>query len=194
MRVGSAFASLFTVLLGSAAAHADVELRDAITPGAEDREAHGYAEVRLGALGLTPMVPGQSGLVMGGALEGSVGIGIRSFDLGFVSRFGSLAGHETSASQRYFACGPELAVRKPLGGFATFRTGLVPTYALTTDGVSTQGRIGLDLLVQVLFALEDRTRPAWRAGLGLRVGRWVGTQGEGTGTTLGVDLIVRSWW
>ena len=194
MRVGFAFASLFTVLLGSAAAHADVELRDAIAPGAEDRDAHGYAEVRLGALGLTPMVPGQSGLVMGGALEGSVGIGIRSFDLGFVSRFGSLAGHETSASQRYFAFGPELAVRKPLGGFATFRTGLVPTYALTTDGVSTQGRIGLDLLVQVLFALEDRTRPAWRAGLGLRVGRWVGTQGEGTGTTLGVDLIVRSWW
>lgn len=158
----------------------------------ESPEAHGYAEVRFSALGVGPLA-GQTGISFGGALEGSVGIGYRAFDFGFVSRFGSLAGHESTPSLRYFACGPELAVRRTLGGL-TLRTGLVPTYTLTTDGVSTHGRIGLDGLVQVLFSLDDQSHPAWRAGLGLRAGRWVGTAGEGSGTTVGVDLIVRSWW
>lgn len=158
----------------------------------EGEEAHGYAEVRFSALGVGPLA-GQSGVSYGGALEGSVGIGFRAFDVGFVSRFGSLAGHETTPSLRYFACGPELAVRRTFGGL-TLRTGLVPTYAVTTDGQTPHGRLGLDGLVQVLFSLDEQSHPAWRAGLGLRAGRWVGTAGEGAGTTVGVDLIVRSWW
>ena len=174
-----------------ALARADGTLRDTMPPG-EQQEVHGFAEIRLGALGVTA-VGHPTTLQTGTALEGAVGLGFGAFDVGFVSRFGALSARGNLESQRTFACGPEVAFRRPIGP-ATFRVGLSPTYAVTTDGTVTHGRMGAELLVQTLFQFVDSERPVWRAGVGLRAGRWVGTSGEGSGTTLGVDLIVRSWW
>ncbi len=179
------------VTLLPAIAHSDASLPDGVAP-AETHDVHGFAEIRLGAQGVTA-IGRPTTLQSGTALEGALGLGFGPFDVGFVSRFGALSANGGLESQRTFACGPEFAFRHPIGS-ATFRVGLAPTYALMTDGTLVRGRIGADLLVQTLFRFMDSQRPVWRAGVGLRAGRWSSTSGEGYGTTVGVDLIVRSWW
>jgi len=154
---------------------------------------HTYLEGRLGAIGHSP-VSARDGDPMrfGGAIEGSAGIGFRWLDLGLTARYGTVPGSESRLS--YVGFGPELAVRKALGDGATLRLGVVPMYAIAWDSQGASRRIGADALAQLLFTVDNQSRPAWRAGIGLRAGRHATLRADDPGWSVGVDLLARSWW
>lgn len=179
-------AAIASLLLLTAPARAEDGL---LPPEPKPATTHTYVEGRLGAVGLQPLGTRESGaLRYGPAFELGAGIGFRFLDFGLVGRFG------TAAGQSYTAVGPEIAVRKSLGDGATLRLGLIPLYAVAWDGNGAHSRVGADAIAQFLFTVDNKSRPAWRAGVGLRAGRWATIRAEDPGWSLGVDLLVRSWW
>lgn len=154
---------------------------------------HTYLEGRLGAIGQSAL-GARDGEPMrfGGAVEGSAGIGFRWLDLGLTARYGTVPSGDARMS--YVAFGPEIAVRKALGDGATLRLGLVPMYAIAWDAAGASRRVGADALAQLLFTIDNQSRPAWRAGFGLRAGRYETLRADDPGWSIGVDLLARSWW
>ena len=179
-----ALASLLLVFAAPARADGDV-----LPLNPPPATTHTYVEARLGAVGLQPLGTRESGaLRYGPAFELGAGIGFRFLDLGLVGRYG------TAAGQSYAAVGPELALRKSLGDGATLRIGIIPLYAVAWEANGAHSRIGADAIAQFLFTIDNKSRPAWRAGVGLRAGRWATIRADDPGWSLGVDLLVRSWW
>ncbi|MBI2393483.1 MAG: hypothetical protein HYV09_28135 [Deltaproteobacteria bacterium] len=155
---------------------------------------HTYLEGRLGAVGQSPLGTHDSGAMRyGAAVEGSAGLGFRWLDLGLTARYGSVPS-ERESRLSYVAFGPEVAVRKALGGGTTLRLGVVPMYAIAWDAEGASRRVGADAIAQLLFTIDNVSRPAWRAGFGVRAGRWATLRAEDPGWTVGLDLLVRSWW
>lgn len=181
-------AALVGLLLAfPAVAHAD----DAVTNSDPKPTAttHTFVEGRLGAVGLQPLGVRDGGnLRYGPAFELGAGIGFRFLDLGLVGRYGTHSGGS------YSAFGPEIALRKSLGDGMTFRFGVIPLYAIGWDARGAHSRVGADAIAQLLFTLDNKSRPAWRGGVGLRAGRWAATRSDDPGWSVGVDLLVRSWW
>jgi hypothetical protein len=172
------------LLLIPASAHA----QDVLPANPKPVTTHTYIEGRIGAVGFQPLGTREHGaLQYGPAFELGAGIGFRWLDLGLVGRYGTIG---TS----YAAVGPEIAVRKSLGDGATLRFGVIPLYAVAWDSSSAHSRIGADAVAQFLFTIDNKSRPAWRVGAGLRAGRWATLKAEDPGWSLGVDLLVRSWW
>ncbi len=67
-------------------------------------------------------------------------------------------------------------------------------YAIAWDAMGATRRIGADALAQLLFTIDNVSRPAWRAGIGLRAGRYATLDARDPGWSVGVDLLARSWW
>jgi hypothetical protein len=177
-------ASALLLVPGSALAQEEV-----LPPNPAPATTHTFVEARIGAVGLQPLGTRDGGaLRYGPAFELGAGIGFRFLDLGLVGRYGIASG------ATYSAFGPELALRKSLGDGATFRFGVIPLYAVVWDARGSHGRVGADAIAQLLFTLDNKSRPAWRAGVGLRAGRWAATRSDDPGWSVGVDLLVRSWW
>jgi hypothetical protein len=154
---------------------------------------HTFVEARIGAAGMQPLGTHDGGVLRyGPAFELGAGIGFKWLDVGLAGRYGTVPVNDARIS--YAAFGPELAVRKSLGDGATLRLGIVPLYAVAWDQNGTHSRIGADALAQLLFTIDNKSRPAWRAGIGLRAGRWASIRADDPGWTAGVDLLVRSWW
>lgn len=183
LRLGCALAA--TLVTSAAAAQA----YDGPPPRPEPLTlTHTYLEGRLGAIGQS----GNEPMRFGGAIEGSAGIGFRWLDLGLTARYGAIPGSDQRLS--YLGFGPEIAVRKALGEGATLRLGVVPMYALAWDAEGASRRIGADALAQLLFTIDNVSRPAWRAGIGLRAGRYQTLHSDEPSWSIGVDLLARSWW
>lgn len=177
---------LLAIVLGTSSAAA--QSYDGAPPPAEPLTlVHTYLEGRLGVIGQSA---GQ--MHYGGAVEGSAGIGFRWLDLGLTARYGTLPGADARLS--YLGFGPEIAVRKSLGDGATLRLGIAPMYALAWDAAGASRRVGADALAQLLFTIDNQHRPAWRAGFGLRAGRYQPTSGGDASWSIGLDLLARSWW
>ncbi len=193
---GGISAGIVTALPG--AAHAQDPGAAPPVVEAPKTNTHTYVEGRLGMVGLSPFGVREGGaLRFGPAIEASLGIGFTWLDVGLVSRYGNTAAQSEPPGQgraSYVAFGPEIAARKALGAGTTFRVGVVPLYAIAWDPSGSHARVGADALAQLLFTLDAKSRPAWRAGVGLRAGRWAAARGDDAGWTVGVDLLVRSWW
>lgn len=160
-----------------------------LPPNPPAQTTHTFVEGRLGAVGLQPLGLRDGGrLHYGPAFEIGAGIGFRWLDLGLVGRYGF------AGTSSYTAFGPEVALRKSLGDGATLRVGVIPLYAIAWDDRGAHRRIGADAIAQLLFTLDNKSRPAWRAGVGLRAGRWATTRTDDPGWSVGIDLLVRSWW
>ena len=184
-------ASLLVLLGTTARAHADEEVAEPPPhlPVNKQTTTHTFVEGRLGVVGLQPLGERDGGaLRYGPAFELGAGIGFRWLDLGLVGRYGIGAGGT------YTAFGPEVALRKSLGEGATLRVGVIPLYAIAWDARGAHSRVGADAIAQLLFTIDNTSRPAWRAGVGLRAGRWAATRTNDPGFSVGVDLLVRSWW
>jgi hypothetical protein len=154
---------------------------------------HTFIEGRIGAAGMQPLGTHDGGVLRyGPAFELGAGIGFKWLDVGLAGRYGTVPVNDARMS--YAAFGPEIAVRKSLGSGATLRLGIVPLYAIAWDASGAHSRMGADALAQILFTLDNQSRPAWRAGIGLRAGRWASIRADDPGWTAGVDLLVRSWW
>jgi hypothetical protein len=154
---------------------------------------HTFIEGRIGAAGMQPLGTRDGGVLRyGPAFELGAGLGFKWLDLGLAGRYGTVPVNDSRIS--YAAFGPEIAVRKSLGYGATLRLGIVPLYAVAWDGNGAHSRMGADALAQILFTIDNNSRPAWRAGIGLRAGRWASIRADDPGWTAGVDLLVRSWW
>jgi hypothetical protein len=189
------FAVCSALLLSSSMALAEDSVTDSATvpPAPSPATTHTFVEGRLGAVGLQPLGTRDEGaLRYGPTFELGAGIGFRFLDIGLAARYGSVPSADTRTS--YAAIGPELALRKSLGAGATLRFGVIPLYAVAWDTRGAHSRIGADALAQLLFTIDNKSRPAWRAGVGLRAGRWATVRADDPGWTVGVDLLVRSWW
>jgi len=199
MRVLPFLVTASTMLLASTA-HAQVAEPTETPPTPVQpppaNDAHTFLELRLGLVGIAPLGKSEGGtLRYGPAVETSIGMAWTWLDVGLVGRLGTVPS-EASARTSYFAVGPEVAARKYLGARTTLRFGVVPLYASAWGGeMGAHGRVGVDGILQLLFTLDDQSRPAWRSGVGLRVGRWwTATTSGDPGWTMGIDLLVRSWW
>jgi hypothetical protein len=190
-------ATLSTLLLGGVARAQGVEEAPPPPPAEPAAaNAHTFVELRLGLVGLSPLGKSEGGaLRYGPAVETSIGMAWTWLDVGLVGRLGTVPS-AVSARTTYAAFGPEIAARKYLGARTTLRFGVVPLYASAWGGeLGAHGRVGVDGIVQLLFTLDDVSRPAWRSGVGLRVGRWwSATTSADPGWTVGLDLLIRSWW
>jgi hypothetical protein len=155
-----------------------------------DGDLHTYLEARLGAATIL-----QHGAGYGPSVDVSYGLGWTWLDVGAVGHFAALPmSGPTDANAYQYALGLELATRTSIGGGTTFRFGLDPLYSLESFGGSTHSSIGADALAQLLFTVDDSSRPVWRLGLGFHGGRrWPTSGGEGT-WIVGADLIVRTFW
>lgn len=155
------------------------------------RSAHTYIDLRGGLVGISPL--GQRDLRYGPAVEVSGGAAWTWLDLGLVGRVGSIPA--PLGREPYVAFGAEAAGRLWLGGPTTFRYGFVPLYAVAWQPQGeARGRFGVDAIAQLLFTVHDQSRPFFRMGVGLRGGRWwSASPGEAT-WTVGLDLLMRTWW
>jgi hypothetical protein len=196
---GLASSLLVALITSSAAAQTDApsfESSEAPPPREPLTLTHTYLEGRLGAIAQSPLgVRDDEPMRFGGAFEGSAGIGFRWLDLGLTARYGTIPSTPSTESRlSYVGFGPEIAARKALGDGATLRVGLVPMYAIAWDSQGASRRIGVDALAQLLFTIDNQSRPAWRAGIGLRAGRYATLSADDPGWSMGIDLLARSWW
>ncbi|MGZ6060880.1 MAG: hypothetical protein ACXWVM_00720 [Polyangiales bacterium] len=166
-----------------------VATQDAVDPRPDD-DRHGWAEARLGAGGLSSFDDSQ--MRFGPSIAGAFGTGFKWLDLGVAGRYASVAGPADRLTT--FAVGPEVALRKRLGTGATLRLGLTPQYVFAW-GLDSHARYGAEGTAQLFFTLEESTATFLRAGLGLRAGRWASVEkSDPAGWSVGVDLIVRTFW
>jgi hypothetical protein len=186
-------AAILFATLASSTAHAQSDGTEPPPPREPLTTTHTFVEARIGAAGMQPLGTHDGGVLRyGPAFELGAGIGFKWLDLGLAGRYGTVPVNDARIS--YAAIGPEIAVRKSLGFGATLRLGVVPLYAVAWDQNGAHSRMGADALAQLLFTIDNKSRPAWRAGIGLRAGRWASIRADDPGWTAGVDLLVRSWW
>jgi hypothetical protein len=188
--VGAHVIAVLAILtFASLAAAGDV----AAEPPRADDDRHGWAEARLGAAGASSLDPAGGGdMRFGPSFAGALGTGFKWLDLGVAGRFASYAGSVDRISM--LGIGPEVALRKRLGEGATLRLGIISQYVFAW-GYDAHARYGAEANAQLFFTLEESTATFLRAGLGLRAGRWASVEkGDPAGWSLGVDLIVRTFW
>jgi hypothetical protein len=170
---------------------------DAPTPAPPPRpkpapeETHAYVELRPG---LGTYADAASGY--GPAFGAAFGIAWGWLDLGLAANVASLPHDATDTRTTILGVGPEIATRTWLGGPATLRLAVDPQYRSMRAASASTGTIGADVLAQFLFTIDERTVPAWRVGVGVRGGRFweMGSGDKAAYWTLGLDLVLRSWW
>jgi hypothetical protein len=173
----------------AALAFASAVATEDLPPPRADDERHGWAEARLGATGLSGP---SDGMRFGPSFAGALGTGFKWLDLGVAGRYASVSGDAERLAT--FGLGPEIALRKRIVTGATFRLAVTPQY-VWAFGPHAHARYGAEAAAQLFFTLEESTSTFLRAGLGLRAGRWASVErGDPAGWTVGVDLLVRTFW
>ena len=162
---------------------------------------HTWLEGRLGA---TRFV--KRSTEFGPAVGVAYGMAWQWLDVGIVGAFATTPVEQGTVGSgqpgvgtvdaRQYGLGAELATRTSIGNGATFRLGLDPMYMIESTSSGARSLLGVDALAQLLFTIDDGSRPVWRAGIGFHGGRrWsTGASSAGEGWVVGADLVVRSWW
>lgn len=174
-------------------------------PPSEASMQHAWIEARLGTRRWTEKSTGFGG----GGFDLALGLAWEWVDVGIVGSYSSTnvadEAHAGDVHASVWTIGPEIATRTSLGGGATFRLAFDPLYALETvspasTSTTTHSLVGGNLLAQVLFTVDESTRPVWRFGIGAHVGKMWPTAGATSAPSwdqawiVGADLILRSWW
>jgi hypothetical protein len=165
-------------------------------------EQHTWVEARLGSRRWSEKSSGLGG----GGFDLALGLGWQWIDVGVVGTWSTTGDGADGSHADIWTVGPEIATRTSIGGGTTFRLAFDPLYgieSLTPGGGlpgSTHSLVGGNVLAQILFTVDDTTRPVWRLGLGAHVGKMWATGGESSAPSwdqawiVGADVIVRSWW
>lgn len=169
-------------------------------PTADGSLQHTWLEARIGSRRWT-----EKSAWYGGGFDLALGLGWEWVDVGVVGSFTSTDIGQKSVHANVWTLGPEIATRTYIGGGTTFRLAFDPLYALETvypsgSSSTTHSLVGGNLLAQILFTVDDTTRPIWRLGVGAHVGKMWPTAGASSAPSwdhawiVGADVIVRSWW
>ena len=178
------------------------DLAPAPAPALDEPTQHVWVEARLGSRRWSEKSTGFGG----GGFDLALGLGWQWIDVGLVGTYSTTGDGSDGSHAGIWTIGPEIATRTSIGGGTTFRLAFDPLYgleSLTPGGGlpgSTHSLVGGNVLAQILFTVDDTTRPVWRVGLGAHVGKMWATGGASDAPAwdqawiVGADVIVRSWW